>query len=283
MNINKKEHINIVWFKRDLRLQDNEAVYNAMTSNRPVLLVYIFENSLKNDPHYSARHWRFIKQSLADLNQKLLPYDTKILTLSSEVVPAFRMLQQCCKIDTVFSHRETGIRKTFERDKLFRKFCKNNLITWKENDNNGIQRGLKDRKLWNKECEKYLTQPQFEFDATSEKFISLETISKLEKHFTIQDIRVFGISNFQNGGSSMAMKYLNSFFDKGRYKNYSFHISKPDLSRKACSRLSPYLAWGNVSIRQVYQYAKEFRKISGNKKQIDAFTSRLRWQIHFVQ
>lgn len=284
MSINKKEHINIVWFKRDLRLHDNEAVYNALSSKIPVLFVYIFEQSLKEDPHYSERHWNFIKESIQDINAQLKPFNTKVLTISSEVIKVFGLLQQFWKIDTVFSHQETGIKKTYDRDKIFRIFCKNNLINWIENGNNGIHRGLKDRSHWREDCEKYMSQTQFEFSPKEEKqFISLRTLEEVEKVFNIEDINVSESSIFQRGGTGMARKYLHSFFHKGRYKNYSFHISKPELSRKGCSRLSPYLAWGNLSIREVWQYAVEFRKTSDNKKQIDAFTSRLHWQVHFVQ
>jgi deoxyribodipyrimidine photo-lyase len=41
MNINKEE-IHIVWFKRDLRLQDNEAIQNALKANKRVLFLYVF-------------------------------------------------------------------------------------------------------------------------------------------------------------------------------------------------------------------------------------------------
>jgi len=34
-----REEINVVWFKRDLRLQDNEAIYNALASNKPTLFL----------------------------------------------------------------------------------------------------------------------------------------------------------------------------------------------------------------------------------------------------
>ncbi len=44
--------------------------------------------------------------------------------------------------------------------------------------------------------------------------------------------------SFQIGGESMAWKYLQSFL-KDRYRNYSKHISKPSLSRRGCSRISP--------------------------------------------
>ena len=59
----------IVWFKRDLRLLDNEALHTALSSTGKVLLLYIFEPSLMKDYHYSQRHFNFIKQSLETLQK----------------------------------------------------------------------------------------------------------------------------------------------------------------------------------------------------------------------
>ena len=103
MSDNRK-HINVVWFKRDLRLQDNEAIFNALKSNKPTLLLYVFEPSLENDGHYSQRHWDFIKQSLVDINNQLLIHNTKVLIVSSETINAFNIIQEFYKIDTVYSH-----------------------------------------------------------------------------------------------------------------------------------------------------------------------------------
>jgi deoxyribodipyrimidine photo-lyase len=61
-----------------------------------------------------------------------------------------------------------------------------------------------------------------------------------------------------------------------------FNISKPALARESCSRLSPYIAWGNISIRQVFNEALRC-KTESNKKHLGAFISRLRWQAHFIQ
>tara|TARA_B110001454_G_C12692087_1_gene422722 strand:+ start:4 stop:825 length:822 start_codon:yes stop_codon:yes gene_type:complete len=61
-----------------------------------------------------------------------------------------------------------------------------------------------------------------------------------------------------------------------------FNISKPALARESCSRLSPYIAWGNVSIRQIFHEAHK-NKTETNKKHIGAFVARLRWQAHFIQ
>lgn len=278
----KKEHVNIVWLKRDLRLEDNEAIFRALSSGKPTLLLYVFENSLKEDKHYSERHWNFIKESIICLNRELEKYNTKVVTASGEVIKTFGVLQQFWRIDNVFSHQETGIRVTYERDKAFARFCKNNLIRWEESVNNGVFRGRKNRQNWAEDWENYMKQPLLPFNPTGDSFISLHQIAVLEQALQMEPLTTPENSRFQKGGSDFGKKYMASFFNE-RYKNYNSHISKPLLARKGCSRLSPYLAWGNLSVRQVWQYAKAFRKTASHKKQIDGFTSRLRWQAHFIQ
>ena len=281
MNINK-EHINVVWFKRDLRLQDNEAIFNAIKSNKPALLLYVFEKSLQNDSHYSERHWNFIKQSLVDINKQLEQFETRVLCVTSEVLQVLNALQEIYKIDTVFSHKETGLKITYERDKIFKRFCKNNQIEWTENINNGIFRGINSRNNWVANWENYMNSPLFGFNPKKQNFINNDVITALEKTLESTNLETIQDAIFQKGGFSMAEKYLKTFL-KDRYHNYSYHISKPLLSRKSCSRLSPYIAWGNLSTRQVLQRAATFRLTCNDKKQIDSFVSRLTWQAHFIQ
>jgi deoxyribodipyrimidine photo-lyase len=281
MNSNRN-HINIVWFKRDLRLQDNEAIFNAIQSKTPVMLLYVFENSLQNDGHYSERHWDFIKQSIQDINQQLQPFNTKILSVSGEVISIINSIQEIYKIDSVFSHQETGIKITYERDKSFKRFCKNNLINWKENINNGVFRALENKKNWVSLWEEYMNSKQLIFEAQAQNFLNLENIRNLEVNLETVSLETNPNQIFQKGGATMANKYLESFF-ANRYLDYNRNISKPLLSRKSCSRLSPYIAWGNLSSRQVLQQAANFRFICNDKKQIDSFVSRLTWQAHFIQ
>ena len=278
----QKKQINVVWLKRDLRLQDNEAIFNAVKTATPTLLLYVFEKSLENDPHYSQRHWNFIKQSLVDINKQLKKLNTHVLAVSSEVAHVFNTLQEIYKIDSVFSHQETGLKITYERDKSFKRFCKNNQINWVENINNGIFRGLKNRTDWVSKWEKYMNEPQFIFDAKAENFLPSEAIVELEKIVEKTALETIPDAVFQKGGSTMGYKYLENFLDE-RYHNYSSHISSPVLARRSCSRLSPYIAWGNLSSRQVLQKAATFRLTCSHKKQIDSFVSRLTWQAHFIQ
>ncbi|MDI1306140.1 MAG: deoxyribodipyrimidine photo-lyase/cryptochrome family protein, partial [bacterium] len=221
-------------------------------------------------------------QSLVDINKQLEQSNTQVLAVSSEVLQVFNILEGTYKIETVYSHQETGLKITYERDKTFKRFCKNNQINWVENTNNGIFRALRNRTNWVSKWEEYMNEPQFIFDSKAENFLNIEAIKKLEKSFEKTNLETVPDSIFQKGGSTMAGKYLQTFFAE-RYHNYNSHISKPLLARKSCSRLSPYIAWGNLSSRQVLQQATTFRLTCNNKKQIDSFVSRLTWQAHFIQ
>ncbi len=278
----KREQINVVWLKRDLRLEDNEAIFNALSNGKRTLLLYAFEHILLEDNHYSPRHWNFIKESLRDLNNRLSKFNSKILTVEADIIATINQLMEVYDIKDIFSHQETGILVTYNRDKSFKRFCKNNLIEWHENLNNGVQRGLKDRSDWTEHCNAYFSIEPLVFNPNKNQLLGINAITDLESFFTLPDLSTPSDSPFQKGGRSMGIKYLDSFLES-RYVNYMFHISKPELARKSCSRLSPYLAWGNLSVREVYRRAYHLKQTSEHKKPLEAFMSRLRWQSHFIQ
>ena len=278
----EKEHINVVWLKRDLRLQDNEAISNALKTGKPTLLLYVFEHILLNDEHYSERHFNFIKESLRDINEQLRPFNTKVLTVASDIQSAFNLIQEFYKIDAIYSHAETGLLVTYNRDKEFTRYCRNNFIQWKESKNNGVERGLVNRDNWFDNWENYMNQDLEVFQPLENQLLSFDAIHQLESVITTADLNTPTETPFQKGGSKMGWKYANSFFEN-RHEEYMFNISKPEASRTSCSRLSPYISWGNMSIRQVFQKGKALKTESKDKRHIGAFLSRLRWQAHFIQ
>jgi deoxyribodipyrimidine photo-lyase len=281
MNTNKP-HINVVWLKRDLRLEDNEAIFNALATEKRTVLLYAFETILKEDNHYSERHWNFIKESIIDLNERLEPYNSKVFSVEADIISTINQLMEHYTIRDIYSHQETGILVTYNRDKSFKRFCKNNLITWHETINNGVQRGLKDRDLWTQKCNAYFEIEPLKFSPSEQQLLTNEEIKALETLIAIPSLETPKDSIFQKGGRTMGIKYLESFLNK-RYANYMFHISKPELARTGCSRISPYLAWGNLSVREVYRKAYLLKKTASNKKPLEAFMARLRWQSHFIQ
>ncbi len=277
-----RESIHIVWFKRDLRLEDHEPLQQALAQKERILCLFVFEQLLLEDSHYSERHWNFIKESIRDMNAFLKPYNTKVLAINSDIISACNVFSNSYQIKNIYSHQETGIQVTFDRDKAFKRYCKNNLMSWHESIQNGVVRGLKNRELWFENWNKIMAEPLINFTAQTSDFLNLDAIYELEKQCQIANLETPKDKPFQKGGATIGIKYLQSFLNT-RHKNYMFHISKPEKSRKSCSRLSPYIAWGNLSVRQVYQASKLAQGSSSYKKQLSAFRSRLRWQAHFIQ
>lgn len=161
----------IVWFKRDLRLHDHEALQEAISTSGKTLLLYIFEPSLLKDYHYSQRHFDFIKQSLEALQKELLPFHTQILIVQGEAIAVFEKLSSLISIKSVYSHQETGIKITFDRDLAVAKFLKEKGIIWNEYITNGVIRGIKNRKNWKEDWYDYMDKDCLPFAPTPRSFV----------------------------------------------------------------------------------------------------------------
>ena len=272
-----KPNINVFWFKRDLRLIDNQALIEAVNSKTSLLLLYLFEPKLIDDNHTSKRHLNFIKQSLFDINNLLKKFKTRIHIYELDVTSFFKILKENYNIKTVFSTEETGLDYTFKRDKNFKVFCKKNNIQWREYPRNGVFRARKNRDKWIENWKEQMSLPINSFNPKCDDFINLD-IEGVKKLI----LKKSKTKKFQIGGPTEAQKYLKSFLSD-RYKKYHFKISKPELSRYHCSRLSAYFSWGNLSTRYVWQLAKKEVENGKSRLHLNSFTSRLRWQSHFIQ
>lgn len=273
----------IVWFKRDLRLLDHEPLVKAIASREKILLLYTFEPLWVNDKHYSKKHLNFIKQSLADLQGQLHSHDTKLLIVEEEIIKLFSILNDHTPISKIFSYQETGMKITYERDKKVLNWCRANMVIWEESIQNGVFRGLKNRKQWKNDWVAFINSNIDKPNMEQGDFYPISAIDALlDSQFHPVSLETKFDKHIQKGGTHYAVKYLNSFLDE-RIPGYNTHYSKPDTSRKYSSRLSPYLAWGNLSTRQVCQYAAGHKSSIRNKRNLSSFLSRMRWQAHFIQ
>ncbi|HAQ47744.1 MAG TPA: deoxyribodipyrimidine photolyase [Glaciecola sp.] len=277
-----QDKVNLVWLKRDLRLRDHEAIFNASADDTPVLLIYIIEPILLHDPHYDIRHWRFIWQSLQDINQQLNQFNGQLLILQGEATAVFSQLQKNLTIQHIYSHQEIGLSNTFERDKSVRSWCDTRAIQWSEFSYGAVIRGLTQRHDWDKNWQKRMRHQCFDRALADINFITPAHPVFHQQELDIPKQWQIPNPQFQAGGEKRAWHTLHHFFTE-RGKDYAYSISSPTASRKACSRLSPYLAWGNISLRQVYQFTLGHWQKKGWRRSLVAFTSRLHWHCHFVQ
>ena len=275
--------MNVVWFKRDLRLADHAPLAAAIDRGEPLLLLYIVEPALLRDPHYRGRHWHFIAQSLQAMNHELAELGAQIQVLEGEPVTLLNTLHQSQPIGHLYSHEETGLGVTFERDREVAAFCDAQGIAWHEYQSNGIQRGRRDRRGWNRAWQRVMSDAEIPVDLRVLSRLCQPWPSALEG---AHSERIEGWQQhkaaFQRGGAVAGNKVLQSFLEERGY-GYQRHISKPASSRVHCSRLSPYLAWGNLSLRQAYHALKTRQDQGGWTRALAAFESRLHWHCHFVQ
>lgn len=154
--------INIVWFKRDLRLSDHQPLKNAFSNGLPTLLLYNFEPLMLADPHYNERHWRFVYQSIMEINTQLKRFKATLYVFNQDMLELLSTLNSQYRIENIFSHQEIGLNNTFDRDELVRHWCKTHNINWFESQTGAVIRGKKiaviGTNVGNKQC-KLTSQP----------------------------------------------------------------------------------------------------------------------------
>ena len=275
-----REAINIVWLKRDLRLQDHEPLHKAEQEGIPYLIIYLFEPSVIQYPDTSLRHLQFVYHAITSLDKRLKNYNRTIDVFYGEAIDVFNFLTKTYTLQQLFSYQESGTKTTWKRDKQIKQYCIKNSITWMESQRDGIIRGLKNRDTWNKRWHSAMHAPIIK------NYYSITTLNALEHSYLVPSELVAKLESYpkqyQPAGEENAWRYLKSFAQKRGF-NYHRHISKPAESRTACSRLSPYLAWGNISIKQVFQFVGTHPNGTANNSAFSGMLTRLHWHCHFIQ
>eukprot|EP00536_Pseudo-nitzschia_multiseries_P007888 jgi/Psemu1/196703/e_gw1.191.58.1 len=194
------------------------------------------------------------------------------------------------KIARLLAHEETGHWQSYMRDRSVRKWCKTRSIPFIELHQTGVTRRLKDRDDYLKHWKAFIAKPLYpkpDLKNCSEGSFRGRLIQLDLSHRSDRSGRQ------QFGGEAKAMSTLQSFLsDRGA--KYSQGISSPNSSWNSCSRLSPYLTWGHISLRYVLKLLEERRenlreqKSKGRHtgtwlKSLQAFSSRAHWRSHFIQ
>jgi|TARA_B110000914_G_scaffold2017_1_gene1739 deoxyribodipyrimidine photo-lyase len=279
--------VNVVWFKRDLRLEGHEALVEA-ANHGPVLPLYIIEPELWKRNDLSHRQYIFLCDCLHELNQSLEAIGQGLIIKLGDAVQVLQDIHTRHTIKALWSHQETWNGWTYERDKLVRSWAKKNVIEYFEPAQNGVIRGLKDRNGW---ASKWYRQMKRPLHDAPKKLQSINQISDKLPSINDLGLQKDGCLTPQKGGRSEGLRLLQSFL-KERGESYTKEMSSPVTAYSSCARLSAHLAFGTLSIQEVFQATesrnKEIRQmIRGTKgnwpSALRSFSGRLRWHCHFIQ
>lgn len=277
----------IVWFKRDLRLYDHAALSLALDKGK-VLPVYIIEPELWQQPDMSRRHYDFLCDCLNDLQQQCRELGQRLVIKVGDAVEVLEALRQKYELTGLWSHQETWNGWTYERDKRVLAWANYHGIPWHQPSQNGVIRRLHDRDGWAARWYHFMQQSPFSspdhLPTSDEPSGTMPTAAELK----LDDLPCH---SRQPAGRKAGLDLLHSFLNI-RGQGYTKEMSSPITAFDSCSRLSPHIAFGTLSMREIFQ-AVEQRKQTikeesyGTKtawnSAIRSFSARLRWHCHFIQ
>ncbi len=277
--------VELVWFKRDLRVHDHAPLSRACASGRPVICLYAIEPELWALPEYSERQYGFLAETLHDLDLALRKRGTRLIVRVGAVTDILSGLHASVGIHTVHAHEETGLTWTWTRDRAVAAWCKTNFVAFNELPQHGVIRGLASRYGWAKRWDQFMSLPVL----SAPEMIGGEDVESEP----IPPATALGLApdlcpQRQQGGRRAAIADLKSFLEE-RGAHYRREMSSPLTAFDACSRLSAHLALGAISIREAYQAAERARLSkrnageTGYARSIESFISRLHWHCHFIQ
>jgi deoxyribodipyrimidine photo-lyase len=277
--------LSVVWFKRDLRITDHAPLVQAAARGR-VIALYIYEPELLRSAEFDSSHLEFINACLLEVQQRLETIGGRLVTRIGEATRVLEDLRCETGFDGLYSHMETGNAITFERDKRVQKWCKAQSVPWLEFAQFGVMRGSAPRPAWALQWERLMRAPVLPAPKKLET-VPMQTVPV--RSVGLLSPTDLGLEpnqkTIQPGGSNHAWALLHSFLES-RGRTYQRDMSSPVAGWEACSRLSPHIAFGSVSLREVFQTAARAFQTQPDpvfKSSVGSFLKRLRWQAHFIQ
>jgi deoxyribodipyrimidine photo-lyase len=293
-----KKKVSIVWFKRDLRISDHAPLYNAARDGAAVLPLFVVEPDYWQLPTSSRRQWCFVHDCLTELDANLRALGQGLIIRIGAVIDILRDLGGEFEIDAIYAHEETGDAWSYARDRAVIAYCRSENIRFCESPTNGVVRRLKNRNEWAGIRAQRMREDRWPRPDHLSDLLTRSSLASISDTLPSKDDPLFGppvpsaikgrSGRTQKGGRREAIALLESFLTE-RSQHYIRDLASPSNGPDSSMRLSPHLAWGVISVREVVTTIRNYlanpqMDISPAKRRgCRAVSSRLAWRCHFVQ
>lgn len=267
-----KTPVNIFWFRRDLRLDDNVGFYNALKSDHPVLPIFIFDKEiLEHLPEDDARV-TFIFETLQNMRNTLQEkHNSSIAMLYGTPEDTFKTLIKEHTIDTVFTNhdyepyakkRDQAIEDLLKANNIKFKTFKDQVIFEKDEvvkkDGNPYMVYTPYMRVW---------KDKFKAEAL-EIYYTNPVISNLVEHSRLPNLSLSDIG-FKKSTQTIEDYTLTPTLIQ------EYEATRNFPAKDATSKLGPHLRFGTVSIRKMVKKAIA--------EQNEIFWQELIWREFFMQ
>ena len=247
-----KKEVSIFWFRRDLRLFDNNALFNALTGKYPVLPIFIFDPDILDKlSDKKDKRVEFIRQTLEQLNKILKQSGSSIYVLHEKVEKAFDKLAEEYTIKEVYANHDYEP-YAINRDLIIKAQLESKNIIFKT---------FKDQVIFEKsEVMKSDGTPYTIFTPYSrkwkEKFNQQSLINfSSELHFSsFYKYLDFSIPSLKDiGFENTNLDLPEPIITEERIRNYQETRNLPSV--EGTSQVSVQLRFGTVSVRHLVKLA----------------------------
>jgi deoxyribodipyrimidine photo-lyase len=287
------KHERALWLiKRDFRLYDNEALFEAVSASSEVLPVYCFETLVYEGKDWGRFHSYAVKSALTALRKNLRHHSSDVYICQGDLLKELSALKKQYAFTAIHAHEETGLMHTFARDKKLMKWCRKQDVSLYEYATNGVVRALKDRDTWERHFKAFIRKSVLPIPDQLSLSTETKILARKTRVPSNVDLKIEGFAKRLPAiTEATAHRTLKSFLrERGMW--YRGGISSMNTAPTRCSRLSFDLAWGTISLRAVMQATQHRRDHLEDadpkakqrfERSLRAFKSRLYWHAHFVQ
>ena len=266
-----KPIINIFWFRRDLRLEDNCGLFHALNSDNIVLPIFIFDKNILHKLQPDDARVSFIHQELENINHQLSQFDSKLSVFHGNPSDIFKELQEKYTIETVFTNhdyepygiqRDLEIEKNLSSNQINLKTFKDQVIFEK---NEIVKKDGSAYKVYTPFSKKWIEAYQFKGLQffPSEQNLNNFIKSKNESILTLKEIG-FTASSIKVKSYKVSTKLINAYEETRNFP-----------AQDSTSKLGTHLRFGTVSIRKMVDKASKSNNIT--------FLKELIWREFFMQ
>lgn len=270
----------IHWFRRDLRLTDNRALYEACKNSKYAVPVFVFDanilNKLKNK---NDRRVTYIYETLIELKKEISALGSTLIILYGDPIIEIPKLAKKLNIDCVFTNKDYEPYARIRDNTVEQELKKNNIQFIKYKD----QVIFEEKEILNITSAPYKVFTPYKFawlkNCKEESFTNyqaeLKNLIPAEKlNYQINDLFLEDIG-FQKSpliltpGRKSALQTLQNFSKD--IEDYDTNRNHIDLQKT--SKISIHLRFGTVSIRELFRFANQF-----HSKGVDVWKSELIWR-----
>jgi deoxyribodipyrimidine photo-lyase len=269
------DHVNIFWFRRDLRLDDNAGLYHALKSGKPVLPVFIFDKKILSDlADKKDARVSFIYDCVQALQFKLETWGSTLQVFYDEPLTAFKKLIETYSIGGVYTNedyepyarqRDASVAKLLEKSGASFRFYKDQVIFSKDEI-------LKD------DGKPYTVYTPYakRWRATLKEFhLKSYPISKYKKNFYQRNPHhIPSLESMGFGRSDLEIP--SAAIHESLIRNYAKTRDYPGV--EGTSHLGIHLRFGTISIRKLATKAQQWSEVYLRELIWREFYSMILWQ-----